>query len=640
MNPFSRSRKRAADRTIEMRALGEAPPTTSSPHDGTAYVTTDYNVPETAFFKAASEQGMRHVSSVDSLAQPPRPSRPLSSHFKAWAAEAGEILLAIGLFVALVIILDTYNGKRLPQWPLGLTLNTIVALLATLCRSIIILPVAEGISQFKWNWFVTGKRPIKDLLIFDQASRGPWGSLRLLFRLHGRLLPLSHVAALVLVSGLATSFLTQSAVSYESRLAVSDKSGRATVRRASVYPSTTGEGDSSGDLEVLKRTALQATFLHVDDHWPVPEPTCPSGNCDYPVYHSLGLHAFLLNGTVFLEDLVLADFDMSKTVNATSPEPLEPTLDVPDASGMSDEEVSDAIDKAMKEITWPRERNSVAGWKNPDLLPATISQFFFIWNNDEHFCVYTYNTTARDGDATTAMLDSVTKIEEIIKEPGANTLVLTDKDGQAKFRISGKFAYSSLDRTFRRAFEGAWSSRWSMDRDYSEINSQMAMNLFDRGTDDDEVYSEMTVVKRDDMLWANLGKMTGTIAQSVTTYMRNAEKTNGEVEGQVLQTETFVVVRWAWLAFLAAQMGLTIVFVVAVAMHTARLGVDVVKSNNLSELFAQRGRGRGEEEEEDDEQPLLGIKTQVDKLVQGRLVRTSEAWVLDVQRDEAPDGKL
>lgn len=357
----------------------------------------------------------------------------------------------------------------------------------------------------------------------------------------------------------------------------------------------------------------------------------------------------LLNGTVFLEDLVRADFGSPVTVNATSPEPLESTPDIPDTSGMTDEEVSDAIDKAMEESTWPRERNSVAGWKNSDLLSATISQFFFIWPNDKvppqntssryratevlwHFCVYTYNTTARDGGATTDMLDSVTKMDSVIRETGENTFVLTDKDGQAKFRVSDKYAYSSLDSTFRRAFEGAWSSRWGMDSDHSEISAQMAKNLFDSGNMD---LTDVTVEERDDMLWANLGKMTGTIAQSVTTYMRNAEKTDGEVVGQVLQTETFVVVRWAWLAFLAAQMGLTIVFVVTVAMHTARLGVDVVKSNNLSELFAQRGRGREEEEE-----PLLGIKTQVDKLVKGRLVWTSEAWVLDVQRDEAPDGKL
>ncbi|KAG9253138.1 uncharacterized protein F5Z01DRAFT_675524 [Emericellopsis atlantica] len=660
-----------------MSALGEAPPTDSA-HPGTA------------LFKASTERGMHRVLSVDSLAQPrdesealdepPRSSRPLASHFKAWAPEAGEILLGIGLFVALVVILNTYNGQPLPQWPMGLTLNTIVALLATLCRSIIILPVTEGISQFKWNWFVAGKRPIKDLLIFDQASRGPWGSLRLLFRLHGRLMPLSHVAALVLVSGLATSFLTQSAVSYESRLAVSDKSGRATIKRASVYPATTGTEDSSGDLEVLKRTALQATFLHVDDHWPVPEPTCPSGNCDYPVYHSLGLcvsmenvtselkhkemegkngdttaRLSLLNGTVFMDDKVNSVVGLPDTVNATSPEPLD-SIDMPDVSHMTEEEASDAMAEAMKNSIWPPERNSVAGWKNPDLLSATISQFFFIWTNDKvpyqgtssryraaevlwHICVYTYNTTARDGGATTDTLDSVTKIDSVIKKTGENAFNLTDKDGRDKFRVSNKYAYDSLDSTFRRAFQGAWSSLWGTDRDYSEISSQMARNLFDRGTDDYEAYTAMTAAERDDMLWSNLGKMTGTIAQSVTTYMRNAEKTDGEVVGQVLQTETFVVVRWAWLAFLAAQMGLTIVFVVAVAIHTARLDVDVVKSNNLSELFAQRGRGQ-EEEGEEEEEPLLGIKTQVDKLVKGRLVRTSEAWVLDVQREEAPDGKL
>ena len=103
-----------------------------------------------------------------------------------WWPEVLWCLLTIGLFVALVVVLVHYNNKRLPDWPLGLTLNTAVAALATAARSVIIIPVTEGISQLKWNWFVKKERPVRDLLTFDQASRGPWGSFRMMVAARGR----------------------------------------------------------------------------------------------------------------------------------------------------------------------------------------------------------------------------------------------------------------------------------------------------------------------------------------------------------------------------------------------------------------------------------------------------------------------
>lgn len=126
-------------------------------------------------------------------AQPPRRcSGGLAVHLKSWAPETSCCLLTVMILVALAVVLSMYDRKPLPQWPLGLTLNTIVALLATLCRSLIVIPIAEGISQLKWNWFAVHQRSIRSLYIFDQASRGPWGALRLIFTtMNGRYEPYS-----------------------------------------------------------------------------------------------------------------------------------------------------------------------------------------------------------------------------------------------------------------------------------------------------------------------------------------------------------------------------------------------------------------------------------------------------------------
>ena len=58
------------------------------------------------------------------------------------------------------------------------------------------------------------------------------------------------------------------------------------------------------------------------------------------------------------------------------------------------------------------------------------------------------------------------------------------------------------------------------------------------------------------------------------------------VRGEALTTVAFIRVEWAWLAFLAVQIVLSIGFVAAIIAQTASLGVMVVKSSELASLFA------------------------------------------------------
>ncbi|KAK0718032.1 hypothetical protein B0T26DRAFT_610228, partial [Lasiosphaeria miniovina] len=56
--------------------------------------------------------------------------------------------------------------------------------------------------------------------------------------------------------------------------------------------------------------------------------------------------------------------------------------------------------------------------------------------------------------------------------------------------------------------------------------------------------------------------------------------------GTVYETQTFVYVRWGWLTFLAAQIGLALGFFVWTVAATRRLGTQVFKSSILAALFA------------------------------------------------------
>jgi hypothetical protein len=97
-----------------------------------------------------------------------------------WIWEVVSLLLSACCVGAIIVILLRYDNKPLPAWNYGLTINGVISVLAVVAKAAMILPIAEGISQLKWNWYWKYSRPVMDFQFFDAASRGPWGCLMLL----------------------------------------------------------------------------------------------------------------------------------------------------------------------------------------------------------------------------------------------------------------------------------------------------------------------------------------------------------------------------------------------------------------------------------------------------------------------------
>ncbi|KAK4195629.1 hypothetical protein QBC40DRAFT_18808 [Triangularia verruculosa] len=198
--------------------VGNIPPAASFPETSRNSPAASLLVPDQSStqlnatsFGQSTEADEEQQSSTSSLRNP---HSGIWGAVRAWWQELASVLLSISCVLALVSILSSYDGRPLADWTLGVTLNTVIALLSTICRMAFIYPLAQALAQQRWNWY---KRPrsFDDFRIFDDASRGPWGSLRLLVRMRGR--PLSAVACLILVTSIATSTLTQSVVIYPSR---------------------------------------------------------------------------------------------------------------------------------------------------------------------------------------------------------------------------------------------------------------------------------------------------------------------------------------------------------------------------------------------------------------------------------------
>ncbi|KAF1992808.1 hypothetical protein P154DRAFT_411915, partial [Amniculicola lignicola CBS 123094] len=100
-----------------------------------------------------------------------------------WWWEIGAILVSLIAMLLIFVILFMMNGKSLASWQLPIQINSLIAVFSTISKSALLLALAEGLSQLKWNAFEKqGGATLDQLQIMDDASRGPWGSLMMPFK--------------------------------------------------------------------------------------------------------------------------------------------------------------------------------------------------------------------------------------------------------------------------------------------------------------------------------------------------------------------------------------------------------------------------------------------------------------------------
>jgi hypothetical protein len=147
-----------------------------------------------------------------------------------WLWEIVSICLSVLCLACITLVLLVFNHKPIPSLPAGLTFNALVSLLATLSKAAMLVTVAACISQLKWHWFGQ-TRKMRDFEMFDQASRGPWGSLFLLLRTRSPWLV--GLGAIITVVALGVEPFMQQIISFDvTPIAIS---ASATVSRAQTY---------------------------------------------------------------------------------------------------------------------------------------------------------------------------------------------------------------------------------------------------------------------------------------------------------------------------------------------------------------------------------------------------------------------
>lgn len=226
-----------------------------------------------------------------------------------WALEYIAIFLSIFTTIALILLLIFADGKPVSRFNATfLSFNTIISILAALIHAALAYAIGSCLAQEKWNWYKTQPDTLAGFERFEQASRGPWGSLWLLLWINIR--HWAVLGALVTIVLLAFEPFLQAVVAFGGKL---DAAGSLVpharlgwVSRMDVGVYTDVGGAAVAVLLPDDATMMLSTFQSQPDMSMVaalyagfdsgravsgltPSYSCSTGNCTWAPFTSLGV---------------------------------------------------------------------------------------------------------------------------------------------------------------------------------------------------------------------------------------------------------------------------------------------------------------------------------------------------------------
>jgi hypothetical protein len=165
-----------------------------------------------------------------------------------WLLEILSMFASLCCTLALAFLLFTVQDQPYVNWKSYIGLNPTISTLTTVARGTLLLSASACLSQGKWLHLVKRSK-LQALEIFDQASRGPLGALKIVLKSR-TYLGLPTLAAAITVLALAIGPFTQQVVQYDQG-SVLTQSPRASYDYAHNYSSgapmfATQEGFTQG----------------------------------------------------------------------------------------------------------------------------------------------------------------------------------------------------------------------------------------------------------------------------------------------------------------------------------------------------------------------------------------------------------
>ncbi|KAK0101354.1 hypothetical protein ONS95_006529 [Cadophora gregata] len=241
---------------------------------------TDPLIRETEYYPVPGNEGSTKSQSfrVEQQSQ----SRLLGA-VKDWKVETFCCVFGIVSLGAIAATLAPFQNRPLPQLPYEISLNSLISLYVIMLKTAMFVILCSGLGQLKWTWF-SRTRPLQDLERFDEASRGAWGAVKLIFSLRGRNL-LVTLGALITVIAIAIDPFAQQIVKYSSCEQISTISQGFIPRTNSFSNRGIHIGANLNTVDLGMQSAVNVGIFSPST---VITPfTCSTGNCTFPEYRSI-----------------------------------------------------------------------------------------------------------------------------------------------------------------------------------------------------------------------------------------------------------------------------------------------------------------------------------------------------------------
>ncbi|KAK3954431.1 hypothetical protein QBC32DRAFT_336356 [Pseudoneurospora amorphoporcata] len=211
-----------------------------------------------------------------------------------WTYESISMLVALGAVASIIAVLATYDGQPLPSWPHWITLNAVIAILATVATASMSVPLSSGLGQLKWIRFKQGRAPLSDMEIYDDASRGAFGAVNMLVQARGGFA--GSFGAVVMIIALFLSPFAQQIATFPTRIVETphDGGGAGAVNyRTESYGLALHGKEELGQAFVpilpIKAAVYKGLFAEDGRPWMGLPFRCSTGNCTFPPIETLGV---------------------------------------------------------------------------------------------------------------------------------------------------------------------------------------------------------------------------------------------------------------------------------------------------------------------------------------------------------------
>ncbi|KAK4141836.1 uncharacterized protein C8A04DRAFT_13703 [Dichotomopilus funicola] len=601
----ARARETESGRWPVRTSYGPAPPTATTTTTAAAVAAALPPLPPSATASVTSpwqQQTPRNESQIDPIIPmgisatdtfPPIPAgfpdrgearRSWDRQRKQRKAKRAQAQAQTHTMAVVAAVLKAYDGRGLADWPLTVSLNTVIAFLVAICEVALAVPLTEGLSQLKWNSFARGERPLADFGVFEDAKRGPVGSAMLLCRRKGRCVKYPSP----LFPYLPTLGVVILCARGRARVCVTTSDSTPTY-----LPET---------LDAREKRAIQSGIYHaVDTEVPPLQPLCSSGDCQWASFSSLAVCAAVADVS---DRLAVSHQTEARSLGVSLGKANNSPIHA--ARLPNDLFLVGSHSSCNLNISWPASASSLKGIRDntgsagggtflpvktslafPDQdakLSSAIANFFVVYTNQTaastpalqttafgaaevllHFCVNTYEASTSRGVSTSKVVHS-------------SALAAEDVSGSSP--VSARDTSSDVDRVVLRS--ASTSTTYSVNREDVRLLNAYIKSLFSG------VYSQQhgKAIGGESATSEALGLAMFRRGTTMNDLSPIRAMGSASESGAVFTTESYVHIQWAWLTFLAIQVALGVSFLLGIMVQTAVWNVKILKGSSTAALFA------------------------------------------------------